>query len=406
MNIFRRLYLLAINQAADAVEHLAYGLAVNINAEPIGTSGDALKLSPYFEGDYWEKEGQTWKKYRQVVTKAHAERIVAAFNVQRQKQGAHWRGLPIYRGHPDADKTQWPNEERLGGIMDVEAREDGIYVKVAWNEEGERNRRNGFLIYPSPAWPYDAAIKRQTGRIEPVELRSVGMVNAPRITESAAWTNSQPANPKPENTHTMPPWLLEKLIATGLLKKPADGATNSEAEVQTALSQLITNAAGKAFPLAVNGKSFDLLIVGDAPAGIPEEILLAINTAKQPLETKITGLEGDVKKFRDLAINSLKAEVINAGKVTAAEWPGFEVKLATNFDDTARELRQRQAAINTDALKLTKRHGDISTPAGRRLAFNARIDALVTEGCKNTDEAIDRMRGNPEDAALLKQMEG
>lgn len=176
--------------SAGAAGGVAYGLAINIAPQMIG-AGEWLKLSPWFEGDYYEKEGMNWKKYRQVVRREHGDRIVAAFNALRATMGERFRGLPIYRGHPDADPQRWPDERRLGAVMDVEARGDGLYVKAQWNDDGEKNRAQGYLVYPSPAWPYDLQIKSRSGRIEPIELRSIGMTNTPRIGEVPAWTNSQ-----------------------------------------------------------------------------------------------------------------------------------------------------------------------------------------------------------------------
>jgi phage I-like protein len=356
---------------------LAYGLASNISAVAIGDS-EWLKLSPYFEGDYWEQEGKQWKKYRQVVSKTHGEKLVTAFNAVRDESGERFRGLPIYRGHPDADPQRWPDERRLGGVMAIEAREDGIYAKVAWNDEGERNRQQGYLVYPSPAWPYDLRLKSKTGRIEPVELRSIGMTNSPRISGVPAWTNSDPANQPNENDMNLKALLLRIL---GL----ADTATDTEIET-----------AANAFEAKVAAKNQAVLDVEK------NKVVAACSERDKA--------QADLEKYRKVAINSIKTEAINSGKVTAAEWPGFETRLATNFDDTAKEISEKKPALNTDPLKITKRGDDISTPAGRTLAFNARITELtspVAQGGKGftLDAAIQQMRANADDAALLKAME-
>lgn len=394
MNPFARLYRFAINQLAGTAEHLAYGLACNIDAEPMGATSDWLKLSPYFEGDYWAQEGGQMKKYRQVVSRVHADRIVTAFNAFKTKQGTHFRGLPIYRGHPDYDKSQWPNEERLGGVMEIEARDDGLYVRAAWNDAGEKNRAQGYLVYPSPAWPYDEALKARTGRIEPVCLRSVGMTNTPRILESAAWTNSDPS----PADHTQPTDInmdLKKLAALlGL-----DPATATEETVAAAIKALKdkTEEEGSAKASAVKAMEEEKTKV------------VAANSAHDATKLALNTTTADVEKFRKLAINSQLDGAINAGKLTAAEKPAFEQKFATNYDDAAAELAGKGTAINTDPLKLTKRGDDISTPAGRRLAFNARIDELTlpsAQGGKGLSyaAALNAMRANAADAALLKAM--
>ena len=58
--------------------------------------------------------------------------------------------------------------------MGVEARAEGLYVRAAWNDLGEQNRAQGYLVYPSPAWLYDVRAARASGVIAPDELRSVG----------------------------------------------------------------------------------------------------------------------------------------------------------------------------------------------------------------------------------------
>lgn len=393
MNLFRKLCRLAVNQLADHAEHIAYGLACNVDLAPIGSAGDWLLLSPYFEGDYWEKEGQAWKKYRQVVTKAHGDKLATAFNALRTKQGANFRGLPIYRGHPDADKTQWPNEERLGGVMDIEARADGIYVKTAWNDAGEANRRNGYLVYPSPAWPYDEALKQRTGRIEPVELRSIGMTNTPRIAESAAWTNSKPSPDQPTNTDTMTKQLLCKIL--GLPDTATDDEINKAAEAFIA-------KAGETAKSAAN-----------AQEAMDEEKkkVVAANALVDSTKLALNSANADAERFRKLAINSQLDAAINGGRLTAAERPAFEVKFATNFDDADKELKTKAAAINMDPLRLNKSNGaDLSTPNGRRLAFNAKLDELMppaAQGGKglSMDAAINTIKATPDGAALLKAME-
>jgi phage I-like protein len=335
-----------------------------------------VKLSPYFEGDYWEQEGKAWKKYRQVVTREHGERIAAAFNALAAQMGANFRGLPIYAGHPDARPDRWPDESRLGGIMAVEAREDGIYVKPAWNARGEENRREGYLVFPSPAWPYDEQAKRTSGRIEPIELRSVGMTNTPRIREVPAWTNADPSPDQPptnQNDTNMDLKQLAELI--GL-----DPATATEDSIVAAIKALLEKCAA-----ATNEKT-------EATRKMEEE------------KGKAIAANALVEKFRGIAINSLKTEAINGGKVTAAEWPSFETRLATNFDEVATEIRGKSGKLPTDSLRITKQAGDLTTPGARQIAFNAAIEPHIQKGL-SIDDAIAAVRATTEGAALLKAME-
>ena len=168
-------------------------LGVNTADRELTESGGWLLLAPYGETPYWHEEktgGGGWKQYRQIFTQTQGERMVAAFNALAARRGEKFRGLPIYAGHPDADPVRWPDERRLGGVIGLEARRDGLYVRAAWNDLGEQNRAQGYLVYPSPAWLYDLRGARASGIIAPDELRSVGLTNTPRLPDVPAWTNS------------------------------------------------------------------------------------------------------------------------------------------------------------------------------------------------------------------------
>lgn len=375
-----RLYRFAINHFTSTPTGLAFGLAANINAEAIG-SAEWTKLSPYVDGDYWEMENGQWRKYRQVVTREHGERMVAAFNALAAKQGENFRGLPIYSGHPDADPTRWPDERRLGGVMGVEAREDGIYVKCAWNDLGQKNLNEGYLVYPSPAWPYDLRLKAQTGRIEPIELRSIGMTNTPRIAGVPAWTNTDPTlNQPPTNDNdTMIKTLLLKIL--GLPETATDEEITKAAEAYQAKAGESATAAANAEAMAKTEK---------------DKALAACSERDQA--------KADAEKFRKLAINAKTSAAVDGRKLTAAEVPAWEQKLATNFDEAAKELDGKAAALPNESLNLTQRSGDLSTRAGRKVAFNAMIDPHLNAGL-NINQAVDAVRATPDGAALLKAME-
>jgi hypothetical protein len=373
MNPFRKLIVLAINHFNGT--GLAFGLAANINAAAIG-SGEWTKLTPYVDGDYWENEKGKWTKYRQVVSKEHGDRLVIAFNALAEKQGENFRGLPIYAGHPDADPQRWPDERRLGGVMGIEARADGIYVKCAWNDLGEKNRAEGYLVYPSPAWPYDLRLKAQTGRIEPLELRSIGMTNTPRIAGVPAWTNSDPSLNQPNQTDIMIKTLLCKILGI------AETSTDEE-----------INKAGEAF---IAKTSADTATAENALKVEKDKAIAACSERDQAKK--------DAEKFQKLAVNAKTSAAVTARKITAAEVPAWETKLATNFDEAARELDGKSAVLPNEDLKITQRTGDLSTPAGRKLAFNTAVDAHMAKGL-GYDAAINAMRANPEEAALLAAME-
>ncbi len=336
---------------------IALGLACNFDAPAInGTDDDWLLLAPYGETLYRHVD----QTYRQVFTREQGVQMAAAFNALAARKGDKFRGLPIYAGHPDADPKRWPDERRLGGVTAVEARADGLYVRAAWNDLGEKNRAEGYLVYPSPAWLYDVRATRQSGVIAPDELRSVGLTNTPRLPDVPAWTNSNsPITSEPDPDMNYKTLILENL---GL---PEDATDET----------------------------------------IQQAFAAVCHERKQARD--------EAGRFRTAAVNAQLDAAINAGRLSAAERGEFSQRFERDYDAAVRELGERRLALNTHALGLrpTAAGVDLGTAHGRSLAFNARIDALtrpVADGGKGLrfDAAITEMRAHPDDAALLRAMEG
>ncbi len=373
------LQFLATNHAElPAGQGLALGLAANALPATAAAANDPwLLLAPYGETVYWheDKPGAGWRQLRQVFTRPQGERMAAAFNSLAARKGNAFRGLPIYAGHPDADAVRWPDERRLGGVVAVEARADGFYVRAAWNDLGEKNRAEGYFVYPSPAWLYSQHAARSSGVIAPDELRSVGMTNTPRIQDVPAWTNADAEPPQ-----TLP--------------------SNIDPENLT--------------PAHMDYKHTLLTHLGLAPDAADEDIQRAVDGARAAA-TNATAqggqLAADAARFRAAAVNAQLDAAIHAGRLSAAERPGFAAQFEQDFDAAVRALAERRLALNTRGLQLrpTGVGADLSTAQGRAAAFNARMDALmrpVAAGGRGLrfDAAIAEMRATGEDAALLRAM--
>ena len=363
--------------------HIKSRMVVGVNstahgeATELAKSGGWLLLAPYGETPYWHEEKPGgWKQYRQVFTRAQGERMVNAFNTLVRRKGEKFRGLPIYAGHPDADPARWPDERRLGGVVGVEARGDGLYVRAAWNDLGEQNRAQGYLVYPSPAWLYDLRAARSSGVIAPDELRSVGLTNTPRLPDVPAWTNSdEPFSETNINTHSM----NYKLMLSQHLGLPEDAS--DEAIQQTHDERLRTAGTAR------------------------EEATAACAERDQAL--------ADARRFRAAAVNAQLDAAINAGRLSAAEREGFVGRFERDYEEALRMLGERRPALNTQPLGLRPAGVglDLSTAHGRATAFNTRLDTLmrpVAAGGRGLrfDAAIAEMRGSAEDAALLQAMNG
>jgi phage I-like protein len=159
-------------------EEIAFGTAVNVS--PIDeTTDDWIVISPY--GEFPNEKGT------QIVDRESANAMVVEFNSVLGKLGRLFRGAPIYRGHPDARPDIWPDDVRYGRINALDARDDGLYGKVAWNDLGVKNKEQGYYVYPSPAWNFK---KIDGGKIKPNRLKSIGLTNNPNIFEAVPLTNS------------------------------------------------------------------------------------------------------------------------------------------------------------------------------------------------------------------------
>jgi hypothetical protein len=410
---------------------VAFGTAVNVS--PIGES-EWLEF-PYGESEYWLKERSGWKKYTQTFLRPQADKMVVAINSLREKKGAAWRGLPIFVGHPDADPVRWPDDKRLGGILELEAGEQAMRLRVAWNDEGEKNRDQGYYVYPSPAWIYDFKLAANTGQIIPDELRSVGLTNTPRIQDSPAWTNSEsslfeannPANAdQPEKEKHMD----HKKMLLELLNKHHAAGLSAEAaneDIFTAYNTAMGKApvACNALELPIGATTIALNVAGEVPADLLSN-LTAINTEVSTLRTDKEGLitardnalaantasQADVTRFRTLATNSLLDAALNAGRITAADRAALASEFAADFDATATKLGAKRAALNTQRLDLNPGSSgtDLSTPGGRQIAFNSLLDEYQRptdkggKGFKSIDDALAAMRQVPEHKLVLDAM--
>lgn len=381
---------MAINARTALV---AIGVATNADVPAISAeAGDGwLLLAPYGDTDYWheEKPGE-WKCYTQVFGQPQAAKMVAAFNATLAKKGARFRGLPIYEGHPDADPKRWTNERRFGGVMAMDARADGLYLRAAWNDLGQQNLAQGYLVYPSPAWLYNMRDAKRTGRIEPDELRSVGLTNSPRIADVDAWTNSD-ATPDPNAEDTMINKLLTKILGV------AEDAT--EDQIQTAYNAHFTGDVTAISLKATATNAETAKGTAEAAKTAAEGQVATVTTERNTARTEAT-------RFRDVAVNALLDSAINTGRLTAAERPAFAQQFATNFDAASTALGAKKAVLPQQQIDVRRdATGDLSTTSSRRTAFNVRVDELMAERKVSFEQATAAMRHDAVGKQILEAME-
>ncbi|MBN1404460.1 MAG: hypothetical protein JW942_08360 [Opitutales bacterium] len=118
----------------------------------------------------------------QRVTYEVAQRLERDFRSLRGRLARRFGGLPIYVGHPDdAEFSGAPGHSDTrahGWVMELSAREDGLYGLVRWAKSGREFVENANYKFFSPRWVMRGV---GAGVFEPQRLLSVGLTNTPNI---------------------------------------------------------------------------------------------------------------------------------------------------------------------------------------------------------------------------------
>lgn len=368
-----------------------HGIAINQVMREVAFTSNAVALQPY-EGD--KPPTEEWlqispygefpnRKGKQIVTKARADMMVVAFNSIVSRASRIFMGLPIYVGHPDVDPDRWPDDRRIGKITALEARADGLYGKVAWNDLGLRNREQGYHVYPSPAWFFP---KNDRGIVEPDELISVGMTNTPQIAESAPWTQNtapglSPGSSTQENTMKL------KLIQILGLKALAEGGEVTDDQVVTAVNSVHAKASQLEIEkqTAINAKT-------------------TLETAKATAEQERDTAKNAAAAIRKSAGKVLLDIAVNEGRVTAAERPQFETDFESDFDGTVVKLAAKQKAMNTTSISLGDRQASIATAAERSAIINSAVEAEMKKNGGDYTAAYNTVARDPQYKVVFDAM--
>lgn len=298
----------------------------NAIGEPI--SSDAwFKISPYgvFKGRTPGRE--------QHFNAENAALMVSEFNSVRGKLGRLFRGAPVYRGHPDVDPKQYPDDRRRGKIVELEARGDGLWGKAEWNSLGQENVDQGYWLYPSPYWDAPGGQKQFT----PDRLISVGLTNTPRIVTSEPIANSDDDNQ-----------LMDRQQLIAALGLP-DEATDEE--ILAAIKALQDNA--------------------DTPEGKAklEEVENSLKTAESERESAENAkdtAETALKDVRKAYANSLIDAAVSDSRIAEADREEQENAFAADFDAAEKALKAMKPTLNTKELSLKKSREELSNAQARR----------------------------------------
>ena len=172
-----------------------------------------VNLAPY--GDWPNVQGV------QRFQKSDADNIVNHFNsVVNTPQ--RLLGLPWYVGHPDhpAFANKYADTKAYGRIKKLEARDDGLWAGVKFNNDGETLISNESFHGHSTNWflKQDGADKKFW---RPFKLKSVGFTNEPNIPVDPVTTANEEFKPSLVMEESFKRVAYYRLVANAK-SKPAD----------------------------------------------------------------------------------------------------------------------------------------------------------------------------------------
>jgi hypothetical protein len=343
--------------------------------------GGWFKISPYgvFPG---KTPGRP-----QHFGEAQAREVVGEFNSVLGRLGRLFRGIPIYRGHPDVDPVIWPDDRRIGKIAELQARPDGLWGRAEWNSLGAENQREGFWIYPSPRW--DAPAGR--ARFEPDRLISVGMTNTPRI------PGSEPA------VHNAACGETEDSETEDTRQEQATDNTETDSDSDMD-PKLIREKLGLA-PETTDEEVFakiDSMMAAAEQAAEAENAKLAAERAATTAETEKDAMANSLAAERNRANANIIELAILRGSMTAAEKPAWEIKLAdgTQRESAVNAIAALKPKLNTSALRPGQNRQDREAAGSLREQVANAVSELEKNG-RPYQEAWLQVKKRPEFAAYF-----
>ena len=286
----------------------------------------------------------------QRLTRQVAETMSDSFKSFAARLGRLFGGSPVFVGHPDDPKlaNEYPDKKSYGWIMDMEAREDGFYLKPKWSSAGEELIANAFYKWFSPFWGC-SDIARENGKriVAPTRLISLGLTNSPNIEGILPLANDK-QSPKGVSKE-----MKEKLIT---LLGLANEATDEH--ILTAATALKT--AKDAADLALSNEK--------AAKATAETALSNAKIAETSLQTQITASASALANERKARIELVLDNAQAAGKITPAQRPQRAADLLVlsnveggkDFDVKLVELSNAKPVMNTESKTkdLGKRNSD------------------------------------------------
>ena len=330
-----------------------------------GETGEWLLASRY--GVYSNKLG------RQKVSKAIAERLVAAFETEKaaaiNEQGA-FEGLPVFVGHPDVEPQKYPDHRRYGSILGMEAREKALFVRVAWNDLGTHNKQQKHFVYPSVAWEIEP---HKDGTVIPARLVSVGLTNRPNMRDVPAWVNEAATEePNNEPTDNQPTTKDDDMKLMQRLRELL--ALTEDANEETILAAMEAHfAEGKKMTDDMTEAQAAATAANERATTLEAQLATATNE-RDAVAAKLTATN---EARRDEALRV----AINEGRITEADKPALLVAFNEDADKAFATLAERKKTHDTGRLDLDGKKARVAQMAANeknelvQVAVNERMSA-------------------------------
>ena len=364
--------------ANELPPHHLVGLSNDITAT---IDADGWARVPY--GDHPHEMGL------QRFGKAQAEEMVGYFKNTWNKIKRAIIGMPIFRGHPDIEElaNQYPDKTSYGQIADMEARDDGLYLRPVLSEDGAALVNEEGLRFFSPHW-LATELPAERGRrvFAPAFLVSIGLTDRPNIAgTSLVNSKADPAadaSKTPTQDTIMPQWLL---ILLGL----ANDAP--EETVKTKLNELLARPE----PTALANEQSRATTLAN------ENTTLKADVAAK--ETRVTELETALANERTALRTALVDAAIRDGRITDADKPVWLGRLEHAFANEAPALAALKPVVKTQSRTAGLAQRGETNPAAAE--FTALVNEMLPANGNDRDRAWAAAKASAKGKAILARME-
>lgn len=392
----RRLGILPAFEFANADDQAA--IVAFVNEITIGNDGWA-QLAPF--GDYPGKamvrqpDGsiKTFDAIQR-LDRAAADGMVAKFKSPWQSVKRYFTGCNVYVGHPDvpAFANEYPDKSPKGMLVDLAVRDDGLYCKPVFTNEGSELVENKKYRAFSGYWSADPVGEETHGGravqvFRPDLLKSAGLTNKPNLPVHLM-NEASPTNPQPTETS------MKKFI-TWLAKHGITIANEStEDQVEAAFIAHIDPKLARGVTLANENQSQATTITAR------DNTITQLTTERDTLRTNFAN-------ERKSSITRLLDGAVTSGKITAAQRPTWETRLSNeaSFANEATALEALQPGMKTSSvIEVGTRKIDVSVANERREAVTDLVNAeMASSKCDYTTAFARVQKANPALFEAMKQ---